>query len=96
MLEFRTRNEGPVQTPGADMDLGIEDDVDKYLTLTARYGLDDMEIGESDGIEQTIEQEYQAYVIAPLSKKDVDIFRFWEVGEFVNDILVVSLMRHHR
>ena len=55
MLEFYMRNEGPVQTPRADMDLGIENDVDKYLTLTARYELNDMEIDESDRIEQTIE-----------------------------------------
>ena len=42
-----------------------------------------MEIGESGKTVQSIEQEYRAYITAPLSK-NVDILKFWEVGGNIN------------
>jgi hypothetical protein len=82
MLEYRERNkrEGPAQTPGANTaDLGTEE-TKKYFSIADKYGIDDMDIGESGESEQTIEQEYQAYITALLSSKTVNILKFWEVG----------------
>jgi hypothetical protein len=83
MVEYRERNnkEGPAPTPGADAaDVADPVEAAKYLAIAAKYGIDDMEIGESMGNEQTIEQEYQAYITAPLASKAINILKFWEVG----------------
>jgi hypothetical protein len=75
MLEYHERNkrEGPAQTPGANAaDLGTEE-TEKYFSIADKYGIDDMDIGESGESEQTVEQEYQAYITAPLSSKTVNI-----------------------
>ena len=93
MVEYREKNkkEGPAQTLGADAaDPGIGE-MAKYFSIAADYGIDDMDIGESGGDEQTVEQEYQAYITAPLSLKTVSILKFWEVRDFVNDILVLLM-----
>ena len=51
-----------------------------YMELVAEYGLNDMSIGNpDDNPEQTIEDEYRAYVTAPLSPKKVTSLKFWEV-----------------
>jgi len=85
MLKYREKvlaknNEGTsAQTPADAADL--DGNMPKYMSLAAQYGLDsDMEIGESGANEQTVEQEYQAYVTAPLSPKSINILKFWEVG----------------
>ena len=54
-------------------------EVPAYMSLAAQYGVTDMEIGDSGIGDQTIEQEYQAYIMAPLSPKTMDILKFWEV-----------------
>jgi hypothetical protein len=55
-----------------------------YMSLAQQYGLaDEMEIGESSQSVQTIKQEYQAYITAPLVK-NVNILKFWEVGGTIN------------
>jgi len=54
----------------------------RYMSLAERYGLGiDMNIGGPDETEQTVDQEYQAYVTAVLSS--VDILKFWEVTNFI-------------
>jgi hypothetical protein len=97
MLEYRKRNEkGLAQTPQAGPANPGTGDTEKYMTIAAKYWIDDMDIGVSGGIEQTVEQEYQAYITAPLSPRNVIILNFWEVGDFVNDISVVLMgHRHH-
>ena len=56
-------------------------DMLKYMSLAEQYGIaEDMEIGESSELMQTIEQELQAYITATLSLKIVNILKFWEVG----------------
>ena len=51
-----------------------------YMSLATQYGLnDEMDIGGSSTNVQTIKQEYQAYVMASLSPKSIDILKFWEV-----------------
>ena len=54
-----------------------------YLILAAKYGATyDMDIGKSDENEQTVEEEYQAYVTAQVLR--MDTLRFWEVGDINN------------
>ena len=55
-----------------------------WMNIAAQLGLDDedMEIGDSSQGEQTVEQEYQAYVTAQPSKSD--ILKFWEVSSDFN------------
>jgi hypothetical protein len=50
-----------------------------YMTLGAQYGIaDEMDI-TANSCEQTIEQEYQAYITAVTSPKTTNILGFWEV-----------------
>ena len=51
-----------------------------YMSLAEQYGLDGLTIGEPGGQEQTIDQEYQGYITAPLTLKSVSTLKFWEVG----------------
>lgn len=51
------------------------------MELAARYGLQDMEIGGSEGKEQTVEQEYRAYIALAPPPTVIDILKFWEVGD---------------
>jgi hypothetical protein len=48
--------------------------------LTAQYGLDSMDADEANGhTDQTVDEEYSAYVTALLSPKGTDLIKFWEV-----------------
>jgi hypothetical protein len=56
-----------------------------YMLLAAQYGLsDDMDLGNPAGNEPSIDQEYQAYVTAQSSPKDVDLLKFWEVSDDID------------
>lgn len=86
MFQYHEKaRESSAQTPEAEVT-----EMPKYMTLAAQYGLDDdMDVGASgpgDTNKQTVEQEYQAYITAPLLPKNVNILKFWEVR--------VILMRH--
>jgi|ERR1700678_2312638 hypothetical protein len=52
--------------------------------LTSAYGLDNMDTddtaGEAGQAEQTVLQEYHAYVKALLSAKGTDLVKFWVVS----------------
>jgi hypothetical protein len=51
-----------------------------YTHLARKYALTDMQLGASrDAEAQTLEQEYQSYVTAPLSSEGTDMLKFWEV-----------------
>ena len=51
-----------------------------YMHLARKYGLADMQLGAlRDQNAQTLEQEYQSYITAPLSPEGTDSLRFWEV-----------------
>ena len=54
-------------------------EIPRYMRLAEQYGLSDMVIGDSHQNEQTVVQEYQAYIMVPLSPRDVNILKFWEV-----------------
>jgi len=84
MIEYHEKSalgqdQQPVQVDRANTtrhDCGYE----PYLDVVAEYGLDDdMDIGNLGGDMQTIDQEYQAYVMGMPSSKAVDILKFWEV-----------------
>jgi hypothetical protein len=52
-----------------------------YMSLAAQYGLSDMDFQSSEDVQgQTVEQEYQSYVTAALSKPGTDMLKFWEVS----------------
>ena len=57
-----------------------------YMSLAQQYGYDDddMEFGGPSDAEQTVEQEYQAYITAPLSAKYTDILKYWEVSNVIS------------
>jgi len=85
MQEYRERASSTADgvSVAGTSDLPGTEDVPQYMSLTEQYGLsDEMEIGGSNEIMQTIEQEYQAYTTASLQK--VDILKFWEVGGSIN------------
>jgi hypothetical protein len=53
---------------------------DKYLSL------DDMRISDSSSLQtQTIEQEFQAYITAPVCAEGTDIVKYWEVRHCVDE-----------
>jgi len=61
-----------------------------YASLAEQYGLTDMQFGAlEDTVGQTLEQEYQSYITAPLSKQGTDMIKFWEVG---NNLFIASLI----
>ena len=55
-----------------------------YMSLAEAYGLKDMQIGVLGDIEgQMVEQEFQAYITAALSKPGTDSLKFWEVSKLM-------------
>jgi hypothetical protein len=73
-------------------------EVPKYMSLAAQYGLeDDMNFNDNSGQdEQTVDQEYQAYVMAQCSPKGTDILKFWEVGLLGATFSARTLLTKHR
>jgi predicted xylose isomerase-like sugar epimerase len=51
-----------------------------YLELAEAYGMPEMDIGNVAQGQQTLDEEYQAYVTAQCSSKGTDILKFWEAG----------------
>ena len=88
MIEYRER---VVDTEGAPVpESPATGEMPAYMALAAQYGIsNDMDIGSSSTHDQTIEQEYQLYITAPLAAKNIDIIKFWEVSHGA-DILYVS------
>lgn len=83
MQEYREKTAGELLQTDLDP-ADTTKDPPMYMSLAHQYGIaDEMEIGESSETTQSIEQEYQAYITAPLSK-NVDILKFWEVGGTIN------------
>ena len=79
MIEYRER---VVDTEGAPVSKSpATGEMPVYMMLAVQYGIsDDMDIRSSSTHEQTIEQEYQSYITAPLAAKNIDIIKFWEVS----------------
>lgn len=54
-----------------------------YFSLAAEYGLgdeDEMHFVDSSATTQTVQEEYQSYILGGLSDPTVDILAFWEVS----------------
>jgi hypothetical protein len=66
--------------PASPFQAPVTEDLPTYMNLGVQYGLtDEMDIGNPSISQQTIEQEYQAYVTAALTAKSMPILTFWEV-----------------
>jgi len=81
MMKYREKAEKA--TPNANDEeppiLAVSPKVEAYMTLAAEYGLEDnMTIGDPGKYQQTLEEEYQAYVTAPSLPRGTDPLRFWE------------------
>jgi hypothetical protein len=51
------------------------------VELADSYGIsNEMDIGNLNQKDQTVDEEYQAYVTAQCSLMGTDILKFWEVG----------------
>jgi len=89
MSDYYTR-----ETPTTDADTGPGPIIPEawgepsYMSLPAKYQLDDMEIGiDTCNLGQnrpTVEQEYLSYVTPPFSVQSNDPLKFWEVGSGIN------------
>ena len=96
MLEYRekaTTNDDDVEEPYISDNRAYSGDA--YMQLAAEYGLDDdddMVISNpgNNRHRQTVEEEYQAYVTAPCSSKDVTSLKFWEVSGDINDVNLLT------
>lgn len=76
MLEYRERNISPIPSsqPGA---AGKEE---KWQALALQYDLGEMYLDDDDDErDQTVEEEFSAYVTAPLVRGGVDLVKFWQV-----------------
>jgi hypothetical protein len=82
MIEYRERAVGPEEQPPPGLQPGGSAVNLPSYSLAEQYGLtdDDMDIGSPGINEQTVEQEYQAYITASLSPKTIDIVKFWEAS----------------
>jgi hypothetical protein len=87
MCQYRERaSSGEPEEPPASHTTPHEANAPAFMTLAAQYGLDedDMSIGDlNNGSKQTVEQEYQAYITAPISKPNTDILKFWEASGYL-------------
>ncbi|KIK19412.1 hypothetical protein PISMIDRAFT_43550, partial [Pisolithus microcarpus 441] len=52
-----------------------------FQTLAARYGLPSMELNQAPQALSSVEQEFNAYVSAPLSPNGTDPLAFWEASK---------------
>jgi hypothetical protein len=78
MREYR---ENSTEAATANEQPAPENSQPGYMSLAAQYGLgDEMEIGGSTSLQETIEQEFSSYTTASLSSSSVDIIKFWEVS----------------
>jgi 2-hydroxychromene-2-carboxylate isomerase len=91
MTEYRARtiamdsdHQGLVGPPASSQAL---EEPPAFMSLAEQYGLTDEDLGASESDDhsiQTIEQEYQAYVTAPLCAKGTRIIKWWEVSQKID------------
>jgi hypothetical protein len=92
MIEYREREivTAPEEEQSIPPTVPGTREMPAYMSLAVQYGItdDDMDIGHFSAQEQTIEQEFQSYITAPLSPKNIDIIKFWEVSTGANFIYI--------
>jgi len=86
MTEYRARAtaiESDRRLVGPPSSLALEEPP-AFMSLAKQYGLTDEDFDASEpddhGV-QTIEQEYQAYITAPICAKGTPIIKWWEVSQ---------------
>ena len=89
MLEYRKQKKNKeaapsgnaAPAPAAPAPAAPEPNDPPFMSLAERYGLPNMGFANAeDTDEQTVEQEYQAYVTAPLSRRGTNILKHWEAS----------------
>ena len=84
MLEYREQKKKKEAAPSgnaAPAPAAPEPNDPPFMSLAERYGLPNMGFANAeDTDEQTVEQEYQAYVTAPLSWRGTNILKHWEAS----------------
>lgn len=89
MHEYRRRNSEPHLDTIAS--LPAPPLLEAWEDLDIQYGLADMYDDSSTALTiQTVEEEYSAYVTAPISPKGTDLVKFWEVSGHI--ILLLHLL----
>ena len=64
----------------------IRDERPAYANLADQYGVTNMQFATPESVEeQTIEQEFQSFVTAPLSPRGTNTLKFWEVRRYQSD-----------
>ena len=64
----------------------IRDEHPAYANLAHQYGVMDMQFATSESAEeQTIKQEFQSFVTAPLLPRGTNTLKFWEVCGYQSD-----------
>jgi hypothetical protein len=91
MVEYhecaRVASSGPGSDSGHSVPLpavGNSAQPPAYTTIAEQYGLQDMhfESASGSGEDQSVKQEFQAYVTAPLSPLLTNILKHWKVRIF--------------
>ena len=88
MAEYcaRARASGRVSGSCAAVSPLIRDEHPAYINLADQYGVMDMQFATPESVEeQTIEQEFQSFVTAPLSPRGTNTLKFWEVRHCQSD-----------
>lgn len=96
-MEYRDRGgittiQEPETSTGADN--AAKEDLFGIDDLAKQYGLEDL-MDFSDGTaqpDQSIEDEFNAYITAPLSPKGTDVLKFWEVSDLIIITLIILLI----
>jgi hypothetical protein len=83
MAEYRARRTGEDAAPSAAVPGPRSNQAPQYRSLAERYGLGaEMNFASPESRhDQTIEQEYQSFVTAPLSAAGTNTLKFWEVRD---------------
>lgn len=82
MHEYRNRSSALSFETAPSISTSTES-VEAWEGLDGQYGLSDMFDNQLVGVvRQTVEEEYSAYITAPLSPQGTDLVNFWEASPF--------------
>jgi hypothetical protein len=79
MKEYRDRSKTCDELASSSSSQPSSSRPEKWQTLDQQYGLEDMYELEGEVDTQTLEQEYQSYVTAALSKPTTILVKYWDV-----------------
>ena len=92
MIKYHTQAISP-EEPSGPRSPAADGNAPAYMSLSEQLADDDVDFASGVG-KQTVEQEYQAYITAPLSPKTMDIVKFWEEsnGTSCPTIVLISMI----